>query len=319
MAEIKPWRFLSNEMAKALQGLVFEDVDAEGEHPRRPSPGASAAPRPQAGAPRSRALDEARSGHAGVSAASVDRAGSLEESGQVAYQKRQLTRIACLFRVGCEAGPRRFRATVVDLGVRGMRLDVPERLAEGTLLKVRYLGSSRDVQGEFNLDEVTTRVQWCRKKRLIDTIEVGVLYEDEEERLHRSWVHHVLLQVGFDVHSLHDRRNTIRVQALLHATLATTSSESRPQAYQGTVVNLGAGGALVEAAYPLPQGTSVRLEVGPYAGLGTLRCSGVVVSCQSLRNEPLWRMGVRFEGIRRPEAEQLLAYVRTLLSEVAEL
>lgn len=224
-------------------------------------------------------------------------------------QRRRLTRLRCLYRVACSSEGEDFRATVVDMGLKGMRLEVPRRLPAGALVSVRYLGSST-ADRRFSVDTVHTRILWCRKKRFLRTIEIGVAYHDSEANMERSWVKYILRQIGFDIQSILDRRKAVRVQALLRADLKGGRGLS-----EGTVINLGAGGALFETQTPVDVGAHVTMEAGPYLTHDMLTVRGTVVQTLRSADSGHWLVGVCFENVTATQANLLGSYVKTLLEE----
>ncbi|MBM3460562.1 MAG: PilZ domain-containing protein [Armatimonadetes bacterium] len=229
-------------------------------------------------------------------------------------QRRHLTRLRCLYRVSIRAVQQDLRATVVDMGLQGMKVEVPQRLPAGALVSVRYLGSGTG--RAFALDAVTCRVMWCRKKRFLKTIEVGLAYQDTDANMEKSWVKYILRQIGFDIQSILDRRKAVRVHALLRADV--TAAEGHGPPAEATVMNLGAGGALVETGQRVPLGRQVLLETGPYLSHDVLGCRGEVMQCVQSAETGRWMLGIRFSGMGEKQVHLLGEYLRTLLSESVE-
>ena len=70
--------------------------------------------------------------------------------GSTPEERRRLIRVRCDYQVSCIVGNRTFAARVLDMGLNGMRLEVPERLRGGSarngyglLAGTKYQSSSR--------------------------------------------------------------------------------------------------------------------------------------------------------------------------------
>jgi hypothetical protein len=234
--------------------------------------------------------------------------------GEAPRQQRRLTRLHSLYRVAVGVDGKEMKATVVDMGLEGMKLEVPFRIQPGKEVDVRWLGASASAAARrFDLDSIRARVMWCRKKRFLSVIEIGVAYADTESNMERSWVKYILRQVGFEIQSILDRRKSVRLQALLRADVKSGATQALP----GMVINMGAGGVLFESASRVGPGSTVFLEIGPSFEHDMLICRGIVVEARQAENG--WHLGIRFEDLQPRQATLVTGYVKSLMQEATTL
>jgi hypothetical protein len=192
---------------------------------------------------------------------------------------RSVLRIPCQIRCQIvERGGLCQQATIVDIGLRGLRLQVPGKIRKGSV--VTLSSTSADGQG------VHCRIEW--KKPQGDGFLTGVSFRDSEEVLSRSWLIAELKAIGVEAVQTALRRRGVRV--ICDAPCLLISGDSRSEALMR---DLGLGGSLVECAGPgLKVGDPARLDFGPVAELGKVSVSGQVVAVYD-REVP--RYGIRFD------------------------
>lgn len=225
--------------------------------------------------------------------------------GESLEQKRSLTRLQCRIPVRCQGENLGFDALAVDIGLQGMRLEVPQKLPNDTVLAVSYHSLGRRRAPE----KVVTQVRWCRKCATSNSHEVGLEYVGGDSNHPRSWVDYVLDEVGYDEESVFERRRSLRAPGKLLGYLVTKGGR-----YAGRVANLGIGGALLETTRALARGTPVEVEIGPEHGLTRLVMSGKVRHVRRAEAEG-WLNGVVFEELRPEQVELLGHYLFWLMRE----
>jgi hypothetical protein len=226
-------------------------------------------------------------------------------------EKRRLTRVRCDLPVYCEDGPRRFSASVVDLGQRGLRLRLPAPVAPGTVLAIYYAGS----EARLALDRVVAEVRWCRRPPGSDRVLAGLEWAQPESRLERSWARILLHEMGYESASIFERRRWLRADSSLPAVLRLAGGGKA----EGRVANLGLGGALVETEETLPRRAPLEIELGPTWQLPALRLPGVVLHSRPLRRGAAWLHGVQFSQLTPGTTRLLGRYLFRLLAEAAEV
>lgn len=219
-------------------------------------------------------------------------------------EKRELIRLKCRYKVTLSIEKQAFGGHVTDMGLKGMRAEVPERLKVGTPVHVTY---SAETTG-FQVDTVKTVVAWCRKSKT-GKIEVGLRYDETRTNLERSWVKLILRELGFDEKSIFQRRKARRAVAMLPAQVARMGQRT-----QGArVLNLGVGGALLQSDERFDKGQDMVLDVGPALGLPVLSVPGEVVTCRYEPQSQSWLEGVRFRSMDQKQLDLLTRYIVNLL------
>lgn len=148
-------------------------------------------------------------------------------------ERRVTTRVDCCYPVECEQGAERFRGTVTNMGLGGMRLLSERELETDASLQVH--------SHEPGWGGLAARVVWSRPRTHGDDFETGLIYRAGLEDLDNSWVKAALQHLGFESRSLYERRRTLRANTSLQARLGLAG-----QQYACVMRDLGLGGALVE-------------------------------------------------------------------------
>jgi c-di-GMP-binding flagellar brake protein YcgR len=224
-------------------------------------------------------------------------------------ERRRLVRLKCRYPVTCELERSAFRAVVVDMGVQGLRLEIPERLKRGQVVHVTYTGA----QGHFAVDSVRCQVNWTRRN-LHGHLEAGLSYEDLESNLERSWVKVILRELGFDAVSIFQRRKARRVVAMLNVLLRRPGRGG----LNARVLNLGVGGALLQTLDPFERGQVLTMDLGPVKGLSVLSVSAEVLTCRYEPRSQSWFCGVRFQGLADRQLDLLSRYLVHLLKDTVD-
>jgi len=220
-------------------------------------------------------------------------------------ERRRLIRLRCDYTVQCVVEQQQFEAHIIDMGLNGMRLRMNHKLKPGSNVFVYHPTRSERIENEY----VLCLVRWSRKRRESEELETGLQYADTPGNMRRSWVKFLLKELGFDERAIYTKRKTIRAESSIEGLLA---SEDGAQ-MEGTVLNLGAGGALFESANAFAPSTKVKLRVGPIAGLRQLWLTGIVLhSKQAHPNEP-HLTSIRFEDLKAGQVRALGQYVLQLL------
>jgi hypothetical protein len=207
------------------------------------------------------------------------------------HQKRRLTRIVCRYPVTCHWEQHAVNASVVDMGLGGLRLSLSEPPPAGASMLVQL---DPPLVGAF---PVRGRVQWSEGQ------EAGMAYLDQPGNLERSWVQRVLKLIGFDEQAIFERRLHVRVASSLPARLDT--AEAR-------LLNLGVRGALVQSAQAREVGQGLEATIGPLGPLPPLTLSAEVVRCRPTE-DGRFNLGLVFlEPVGEP-ARQLESYVLALI------
>lgn len=165
-------------------------------------------------------------------------------------ERRQTTRVDCCYQVDCTLDGAEFAATVINMGLGGMRFLAPHQLAADDLVSLRQPG--------LVLAPVTVRVVWARQQGSSSAFETGVVYMGPVQQLDSSWVKSALQRLGFEG-AVNERRRHLRTQVDAQGVVHL---EGVPLVCR--VLDLGLGGALIQTDHPIPrarEGSPLLLEV----------------------------------------------------------
>ncbi|HEY3999907.1 MAG TPA: PilZ domain-containing protein [Candidatus Xenobia bacterium] len=223
-------------------------------------------------------------------------------------QNRRVTRLRCTYPVQCVAPDDTFDAQVCDMSTGGMRLELPHRLKPGTTIGILYASAA-------DLDTAQAEVMWCRKQRGADAYQAGVRYADPDHVLARSWVKLILGELGFDVARLVDRRKSMRINVSGAQVAARMAAGRLP--LDGSIVNLGAAGCLMEVRRHVLPGTIMQVHLGPQGGLPVLHLMGRVVRMAKKPERGRWQLTIQFEAMSGAQVEALGRYLLLVLGRAS--
>ena len=201
-------------------------------------------------------------------------------------QNRRVVRLRCNYPVTCSMLGKRFTSQVVDMGLEGLRLEVPLRVERGQLIALRYEGPTTC----YDYDTVQARIVWARPHPSGNGTLAGVAYVNPPAYLERSWIRHLLRVFDLDKLSVHDRRRDVRLPISLQATV-----DSRNVVEQAWVRDLGLGGALVECSRELEVGTHVTIFLVSAEG-EHVSFEATVVRTVRGSTSSVWMSGLQFTG-----------------------
>lgn len=233
----------------------------------------------------------------------------LPRGGRTPEERRRLIRVKCEYEVSCISGNRSFPAVVVDMGLSGLRLQVPNRLKQGGTVYIHHPKPSN----RFNNEHVMCTVMWCRRKAGTNELEAGLKYADTPGNMRRSWVKFLLKELGFEERAIYSRRKAIRAPSELSARLRNQGGE----ALEGRVINLGIGGALFESDGGFSPGQAVRLEMDRVGRLKKIELDATVITT-SRQDDDSYHLSLRFTDPSSKEVERVGDYVLLLLKNAAE-
>jgi len=229
-------------------------------------------------------------------------------------EKRKTTRIRCAIDVQVSSVRQSFSARIIDMGIRGVRMEVPRRLKAGDKMNVKltqFSGSS----APFENDSVWMKVLWCRKRRYAAVIEVGAAYDDTEKNMERSWVKYLLRKIGLDTKGIFEHRKRLRVSGRVPLRYTVAGRQGFDDC---EVINLGVGGLLADTDHEIRPGTKVEMKIGPYYTLEPIVLSGLVVSRVINRDTNHWNTAVQFLGLTDRQIQSVGKYVLYLLRASAD-
>ena len=198
-------------------------------------------------------------------------------------ERREIVRIPCKVPViVLPEGGGEMTAVVIDMGLKGLRLETDKKLSKKKSLRVlRPKGGP-----------VVCRVKWIRPKRFSDKFHAGVEFVDTAENMRASWLKDTLRQLGFQPGRIKEKRKHIRVPSESRAVLASTAGD---ELGEGILLNLGVGGALAAIDVAVPEGNKIILRVDPVGTLPFLEIPAVIRSVQQNQRTQKFQHGLKFE------------------------
>lgn len=239
----------------------------------------------------------------------LDFFGGREIAADELLEKRRTTRIRCAIDVMCFGLKSSFNAKVVDMGIRGARVEVPHRVKTGEKHNLK-LSQAFPTGMPFENDSVWMRVVWCRKKRYMNVIEAGFVYDDTEKNMERSWVKYILRRLGLDTKGIFEHRKKLRVSGKLPLRYTIPGRELFQD---GEVINLGVGGLLADTEHEIKPGSKLEMKIGPYYNLEPVMAQGLVVSRTINKETNRWNTAVQFLSLTDGQIQSLGRYVLYIL------
>jgi hypothetical protein len=232
-------------------------------------------------------------------------------SGDTYEERRRLIRLKSRYPVICQSADKQFKAVVVDMGLEGMKLHGVINLKRGADVTV----SLQQKDGSGN-DAIRCKVVWCRHYKVNDKLVAGVKYEDTKENMSRSWVKKVLRELGFTEKSIYQKRKQMRIPASMVLEVYTKRDEFLAN---GTLRNLGVGGALCELETEMPRGKELILKIGPFEKMPVLEIKGQVVGVDKNVSRQTFFHRVQFCEDRPGSIKTLGKYLIALLRTAGDI
>jgi len=214
----------------------------------------------------------------------------LTHHNPVVAERRKLIRMSCrlMLEVRVEDGPA-IQAVASDLSLSGLRLETRVGFKRNQEIMTILPGSQK--MG------VRCCVVWSKKLGRAETYSTGLLFDETDEVMSKSWVKEMLRQVGFGDGRIRERRSHVRVPSHLRCALANRSGDVLTD---GTLLNIGLGGALVGVHVEVNAGTILRLQVDPVAGYPALDLMAEVRSSRKDVRNQRFLHGLRFQNQQDP-------------------
>jgi hypothetical protein len=215
---------------------------------------------------------------------------------ETARERRQSNRADCCYQVELVRGDERVDASVINMGLGGIRF-----LATCTLQRGDCVELSESAMG---LGPASVRVAWVRPEAP-GRFEYGGIYHGPVDQLDPSWVKPALQRLGFEAPTRYERRRHQRANLAVDARLLRQDREIVCR-----LIDLGLGGALIQADEALPQGCVLKLEVQAPEALDGELLSGEPLAATLIYTRPDpdggFRLGLAFEADRMTRAQARL-------------
>lgn len=190
-------------------------------------------------------------------------------------ESRDSPRILCQYRVNIKSGESETRASIVDIGTTGMRLDGVPKVSKGEILEISFpLQENFTEEAAFEVE-----VMWCRPDPTTDQLSAGVRYRKTGEDLKGTWVYTLLTEIGLTGSTVYQKRKHVRLATTQKVFLRDESTGRH--ILEGRVNNLSVGGALVESAFSMKRGRRVLALIGPSVNSPTLSIRAKVINSRT--------------------------------------
>jgi c-di-GMP-binding flagellar brake protein YcgR len=227
-------------------------------------------------------------------------------------ETRDRARVLCRYAVDCSTAPGEvpFRAQVVDVSRSGMRLEGVGHVNKGDKLYIAYI-TYPGSEPLANNEPVEVEVMWSRKRPHDGERLAGVRYVSPEQ-VGRSWVNHVLEEVGLSVERTgSQRRKHIRLATALRAELR--DSNTGQHIAEGKVANLSVGGLLVQTEQLVEEGSQVLVLVSPYNNFPIFSVPAKVMSVRYDPDEGQTFVSLQFINVNARQLKTLKRFMFNLL------
>lgn len=216
-------------------------------------------------------------------------------------ERRDTIRLGCAIGVLLKTQKGQREAKVINASLTGLCLELESKIKPKTNLSLH-----RD---EFG-DPVLARVIWCRSLKGSDKWQAGVNYTQDKSMLKTSWIKPALKELGFSVGRISEKRKLLRVPGSGRCFLKSMAGDTY---CKGNIVNLSAGGALVEAEVELPKELKIRLKTNPSPGLEALEGVCEVRTCKRNPRTRQYLIGLRFTEV---EDKLLKKHMAAMMAEL---
>lgn len=222
-------------------------------------------------------------------------------------ESRDSPRILCQYRVNLSYRGEEFKASIVDIGTTGMRLEGVPRLEKGDLVGVSYPFSDH-FQEDQGFD---VEIMWCRPTPHSDELTAGVRYKNQGEKLKGTWVYTLLTEIGLTGNAVYQKRKHVRLATTQKVFLR--DEETGRHILEGRVNNVSVGGALVESAFSMKRGRRVLALIGPSANSPTLSVRAKVINSRPDVEEGCHLISLQFVELTKEQMSSLESLVIAML------
>lgn len=222
-------------------------------------------------------------------------------------ESRDSPRILCQYRVNLNHKGTDYKASIVDIGTTGMRLDGVPKVEKGDKVSISFPYS--DSFTEENAFEV--EVMWCRENSSTEDLSAGVRYQQFGEKLKGTWVYTLLSEIGLTGNAVYQKRKHVRLATTQKVFLRDESTGRH--ILEGRVNNLSVGGALVESAFSMKRGRRVLALIGPSANSPTLSIRAKVINSRTDIDEGCHLISLQFVELTKEQLSSLESLVIAML------
>lgn len=222
-------------------------------------------------------------------------------------ESRDSPRILCQYRVNINFRGQDHKASIVDIGTTGMRLEGIPKLEKGEKIGVSY-PFSEHFQEDHGFD---VEVMWCRTTPHSDDLTAGVRYLNQGEKLKGTWVYTLLTEIGLTGNAVYQKRKHVRLATTQKVFLR--DDDTGRHILEGRVNNVSVGGALIESAFSMKRGRRVLALIGPSANSPTLSVHAKVINSRADSEEGCHLISLQFVELTKDQLSSLESLVIAML------
>ncbi len=215
------------------------------------------------------------------------------------HERRRMVRLACRVTVEVRTTKKTFSGGITDISVAGVRLESKDGLSAKETVSLLVPGSGKG--------PVKCRVIWTRRLNA-DRVSAGLLFEDTDEAKAGSWVRETLAAHGFSQNNVRERRQHLRVKA--NNLPAYITNRSDDVLCEGSLINIGRGGAQLCSTVEVRIGTKCRMRLDQYGALPSIAVDSVIRSCRRDTRTQKYYHGLRFEVEDDPNVARVVAILK---------
>jgi hypothetical protein len=217
----------------------------------------------------------------------------------------------CRVPVICNLSGMEVGATVVDLGMQGMRLVLPTPLTRGSRILVGSKPEGSDLGGP-----VFCKVVWVLKSAKRKAYQAGLRFDDSDEAKASSWMRPVLSRLGFAKGKIREKRVDVRLEVHAHVPVSVQAMEGELLG-DGVLVDFSRRGAQISVDTQIPKETQIFLSIGPVGTFSPLECPGLVLLHYKDVAAQRYFHRVRFHSLTSPISKRVRQYFRFLQKEIS--
>ena len=222
-------------------------------------------------------------------------------------ESRDSPRILCQYRVNLRHKGVDHKASIVDIGTTGMRLDGVPRLEKGDSIFVSFpFADHFDEDSSFEVD-----IMWCRKNDLTDDLSAGARYKESGKGIEGTWVHTLLSEIGLTGTAVFQKRKHVRLTSTQKFFLRDEGTGQH--ILEGRVNNLSVGGALLESAFSLKKGRKVLALIGASVHSPTLSIRAQIMNSRVDVDDGSHLISIQFVELSKSQLKSLESLVIAML------
>jgi hypothetical protein len=224
-------------------------------------------------------------------------------------ERRRALRIKTYCHVEISIEGQTYKGVVTDMGLEGLRIKSQTApMVVGLEFNVRCL----QPMGVNDLGNVRCQSLWVQRvgRELVS----GMKYADTRENMKRSWVRHLLQELGFDDSRTFQRRKYMRIDSSIPARIFQGEESLLPDP---RVVNLGIGGALVESRHETPAEQDVELEISLWRILPTLALPARIIDVRQEPGNQIYLHSLQFGDLTAEQTRLLGNYIINFINQAS--